>query len=67
MPLATRQPVQEQVRHTKAELVEMRRQVLRFARSTSPGPERNQHRQIAVSLRRLFRSKAWLATHTIED
>lgn len=67
MPLAAHQPVEDKVRYTNAELVELRRQVLRFARSTLPGPERNRRRQIAVSLRSLFRSKAWLATHAIED
>jgi hypothetical protein len=30
------------------------------------GPQRNQHRQTALSLRRLFRNKDWLDTYTIE-
>jgi hypothetical protein len=52
--------------YTMPELIEMRRQVLRFARSIPPGPERNSHRQIAASLRSLFRNKDWLDTHTVE-
>jgi hypothetical protein len=46
------------------DLIEKRRNVLRYARSFPPGAERNQHRQIAVSLRVLFRNKNWLATNT---
>ena len=46
------------------ELIEKRRNILRYARSFPPGAERNQHRQIAVSLRVLFRNKNWLATNT---
>ena len=46
------------------DLIEKRRNVLRYARSFPPGAERNQHRQIAVSLRVLFRNKSWLAAHT---
>jgi hypothetical protein len=46
------------------DLIEKRRSVSRFARTFSPGAERNQRRQIAVSLRVLFRNKNWLATNT---
>jgi hypothetical protein len=46
------------------ELIEKRRNILRYARTFPPGAERNQHRQIAVSLRALFRNKNWLATNT---
>jgi hypothetical protein len=46
------------------DLVEKRRNVLRYARSFPPGSERNQHRQIATSLRYLFRNKIWLANNT---
>jgi hypothetical protein len=48
------------------DLVELRRQMLRFARSKPPGPERNGHRQIAISLRQLFKNKEWLDVHTVE-
>jgi hypothetical protein len=46
------------------ELIEKRRIILRYARAFPPGAERNQHRQIAVSLRMLFRNKNWLANNT---
>jgi hypothetical protein len=46
------------------ELTELRRKMLRYARSFPPGGERNQHLQIAVSLRRLFRNEKWLDAHT---
>jgi hypothetical protein len=46
------------------ELIEKRRIILRCARAFPPGAERNQHRQIAVSLRALFRNKNWLANNT---
>jgi hypothetical protein len=46
------------------DLIEKRRSVLRYARTFPPGAERNQHRQVAVSLRALFRNKNWLATNT---
>jgi hypothetical protein len=53
--------------HTMAELVEHRRNILRYARSFPPGPERNQHRQIALSLRTLFRNSEWLNAHVSKD
>jgi hypothetical protein len=64
MPSANRRPVKES-RYTMAELIDLRRQMLRFSRSVPPGPDGNQHLQIAVSLRRLFRDKAWLDAHTL--
>jgi hypothetical protein len=67
MPLASHQPVDESPRYTFAELVEMRRQLLRYARSFPPGSERNRHRQVELSIRRLFQSEAWLSTHTIKN
>jgi hypothetical protein len=48
------------------ELTELRRTLLRYARYFPPGAERNQHLQIAVSLRRLFRNEKWLAAYTIK-
>jgi hypothetical protein len=51
--------------YTIAELVELRRTMLRFARSLPVGSsERNQRRQIAASLRRLFNNKQWLEANT---
>jgi hypothetical protein len=52
--------------YEKAELIELRRNILLYARSFPPGFERNQHRQIAQSLRRLFKNTKWLAAYTIE-
>lgn len=51
---------------SKAELVELRRNILLHARSFPPGYERNQHRQIALSLGRLFHDAQWLGAHTLE-
>jgi hypothetical protein len=53
-------------RYSNAELIEQRRNILRYARSLPPGAERNQHRQIALSLRSLFRNRIWLATHAVD-
>jgi hypothetical protein len=58
---------QPEHRYTMAELINLRRQMLRFARSLPIGPERNQRRQTAVSLRKLFENKAWLADHTATE
>ena len=66
MPSANRQPVEER-RYTMAELIGLRRTMLLFSRSIPPGSERNQHLQIAISLRRLFRSKAWLGVDTTKE
>jgi hypothetical protein len=51
--------------YTLAELIELRRQMLRYARSISRGPERNERRQVADSLRRLFKNKEWLKVHLV--
>jgi hypothetical protein len=50
--------------YSKAELAKVRRSTLLYARSFPPGPERNLHRQIALSLRSLFTNVAWLEAHT---
>jgi hypothetical protein len=52
--------------YTIEELVELRRNTLRYARSVPAGEERNKHRQLGVSLRALFRGEKWLQTHTQE-
>jgi hypothetical protein len=46
------------------DLIEKRRNVLRYARAFPPGAERDQHRQVAASLRVLFRNQYWLANNT---
>ena len=53
--------------YTLTELIELRRQMLRYARSIQRGPERNERRQIADSLRRLFKSKDWLKVHLVGE
>jgi hypothetical protein len=65
MSRTNRKPSFERL-YSVAELVELRRQMLRFSRSIPPGPDRNEHRQIATSLRWLFKNKAWLDAHTVE-
>jgi hypothetical protein len=49
------------------ELRELRRKMLRYARSVPPGDERNHHLQVAVSLRKLFRNEKWLRDHVRND
>jgi len=66
MPSANRQPVEE-CRYTMAELIGLRRTMLLFSRSIPPGSERNQHLQIAISLRRLSGNKAWLEAHATKE
>jgi hypothetical protein len=67
MPSVARRLVPDQPFYNKAELVEHRRNMLRHARSFPPGPERNGHRQIAYSLRDLFRDSEWLQAHVLKD
>jgi hypothetical protein len=66
MPSVARELPLGQPLYSKAELVEHRRNILRYARSFPPGPQRNQHRQIALSLRALFKNRKWLDAHTVE-
>ena len=47
------------------ELWVMRRERLLYARMYPSGPQRNQHRQAALSLRSLLKNKDWLDTYTI--
>jgi hypothetical protein len=53
--------------YTLDELTELRRNTLRYARSFPPGDERNQHRQLAVSLRTLFKGEKWQRDHVRND
>jgi hypothetical protein len=53
--------------YSTAELTEVRRNTLRFARSLPPGAERNFHRQVALSLRSLFSNEAWLEARTVSN
>ena len=60
-------PQQPKHRYTMVELTNLRRQMLRFARLLPIGPERNQRRKTAMSLRDLFKNKSWLAAHTTTE
>jgi hypothetical protein len=66
MPSAARELPPGQRLYSKAELMEHRRNLLRYARSFPPGSERNRHRHIALLFRTLFKNKIWLDAHTIE-
>ena len=65
MPSVAHTLVQDHPLYSKAELIGHRRNILRYARAFPPGPERNQHRQVALSLRALFKNKQWLDAHTL--
>jgi hypothetical protein len=68
MPSSNRKPEPEaDSRREIGYFIGMRRIVLRYARTFPPGGERNQHRQIALSLRALFRNKTWLESHTLDS
>jgi hypothetical protein len=60
------QPLEPRL-YTTAELIEHRRKLFHYARSFPPGPERNQHRRVALLFRALFKNKAWLDAHTADD
>ena len=66
MPSTNRQPVETR-RYTMADLYELRRVIIRHSRSIPPGPARNEHRQIAHSMRSLCKDAAWLAVHTVKN
>jgi hypothetical protein len=67
MPSVARTLALDHPLYGMAELIEYRRNILRYARSFPPGPERNQHRQVALSLRALFRNREWLETHVLKE
>jgi len=66
MPSVARTLALDHPLYSKAELIEHKRNTLRYARSFPPGFERNRHRQIVFSLRALFKNKKWLGAHTVE-
>jgi hypothetical protein len=49
------------------ELLELRRNVLRYARTFPPGGERNQHFRVAVSIRALIKDNKWRRDHVRND
>jgi hypothetical protein len=54
--MATVEPLVERL-YSLDELLELRRNVLRYARTFPPGGERNQHLHVAVSIFPLFRGQ----------
>ena len=65
MPSLQLKLVDDQTRYTNSQLLQLRRQMLRYARSWPRGSsERNQRRQTAASLRSLFSNEEWLDAHT---
>jgi hypothetical protein len=64
MPSVVRALVPDRPIYTEAEIIEFRRNTLLYARRFPPGPERNQHRQIARSLGSLLKNKEWLDANT---
>ena len=67
MPSVARALTLDYPLYSKAEPMEYRRNILRYARSFPPGPERNQHRQVALSLRALFRNRESLEAHVLKE
>jgi hypothetical protein len=64
MPSLQLKMVQDNTLYTVSQLVQLRRQMLRFARSLPRGSsERIERRQIAASLRSLSKNKRWLDAH----
>jgi hypothetical protein len=66
MPALQLKLVDDQTRYTNSQLIQLRRQMLRYARSWPRGSsERNQRRQTAASLRTLVGNKEWLDAHSV--
>jgi hypothetical protein len=65
MPFVAVRLASDPALYSKAELIELRRGILRYARSFPAGVARNQRRQIALSLRMLFNNEKWLESHTL--
>jgi hypothetical protein len=65
MPSPNRIPEPEPL-YWMDDLKVLRRDVLLYAKSFPPGSERNQQRQIALSLRRLFKNPKWVDARTLD-
>jgi hypothetical protein len=66
MPSLQLKLIDDQTRYTNSQLLQLRRQMLRCARSWPRGSsERNQRRQTAVSLCSLSKNRVWLDAHTV--
>jgi hypothetical protein len=66
MPSVAREPALDQPPYRRADLIEHRRNILRYARSFPRGTDRNRHRQVALLFRALINNKEWLDAHTVE-
>jgi hypothetical protein len=53
--------------YSRDELGELRRKMLRYARTFPPGEERNQHFHVAASFRALLKNEKWLRDHVRND
>jgi hypothetical protein len=67
MPSVVRLSTREHSLIKMEEFRSLRRDIMRYARYYPPGPERNQHRQIALSLRGLFHNKKWRHDRVLES
>jgi hypothetical protein len=64
MPSLQLQMAQDNSHYSISQLVQLRRRMVRFARSLPCGSsEQIERREIAASLRSLFKNKRWLAAH----
>ena len=57
MPSVARSLALDPPLHSMADLIEQRRNILRYARSFPPGPERNQHRAVRFVAARPFQEQ----------
>jgi hypothetical protein len=64
--MTTVEPLVERL-YSLDELLELRRNLLRYARTFPTGHERSQHRQLAASLRVLFKNEKWRRDHVRND
>lgn len=56
----------ETKRYTMAELHQLRWAIIKHSRSMPHGPARNEHGQMATSMRSLSNDREWLAAHTVD-
>jgi hypothetical protein len=63
----TRFPEHAHPFYSCAALVREHRLNLQYARSFPPGSERNQHLQIAASIKSLLNNREWVDSHTVES
>jgi hypothetical protein len=66
MSIISRLPTRNHPLYTVAELTRMRRLNLHTARMLQRGPERNQRRQVAASIKSLLNNSDWLNANTLD-